>query len=127
VGEVAYKLDLPEQLSDVHDVFHISQLKRGLKPHDKEPFPMDGLDVKEDLTITERPIRILDTLTHGLRGTGHSQCARCSGVIMQRMRHLWKEKRSSEQNIHISLIHPNLEDEIHLKGGRICNTLNFHF
>jgi hypothetical protein len=27
VGEVAYKLDLPEQLLDVHDVFHISQLK----------------------------------------------------------------------------------------------------
>jgi hypothetical protein len=27
VGEVAYRLDLPEQLSDVHDVFHISQLK----------------------------------------------------------------------------------------------------
>jgi hypothetical protein len=53
VGEVAYRLDLPEQLSDVHDVFHISQLKRGLKPHDKEPLPIDGLDVKEDLTITE--------------------------------------------------------------------------
>jgi hypothetical protein len=67
VGEVAYRLDLPEQLSDVHDVFHILQLKRGLKPHDKEPFPMDGLDVKEDLTITERPIRILYTLSRVTR------------------------------------------------------------
>ena len=62
VGEVAYRLELPNQLSDVHDVFHISQLKKCLKPHDKESLPMDGLDVKEDLTYTECPIKILDTL-----------------------------------------------------------------
>ena len=47
VGEVAYRLELPNQLSDVHDVFHISQLKKGFQPHDKEPLPMDGLEVKE--------------------------------------------------------------------------------
>jgi hypothetical protein len=46
VGEVAYTLELPNQLSDVHDVFHISQLKKGHKPHDKEPLPMDRLDIK---------------------------------------------------------------------------------
>jgi hypothetical protein len=62
VGEVAYRLELPNHLSDVHDVFHISQSKKCLKPHDKEPLPMDGLDVKEDLTYIERPIKILDTL-----------------------------------------------------------------
>jgi hypothetical protein len=74
VGEIAYRLDLSEQLSDVHDVFHISQLKRCLKPHDKEPLPMDGLDVKEDLTITERPIRILDTLTRVTRNRVIKMC-----------------------------------------------------
>jgi hypothetical protein len=62
VGEVAYRLELPNQLSDVHGVLDISQLKKGLKPHDKEPIPMDRLNVKEGLSYTERPIRILDTL-----------------------------------------------------------------
>jgi hypothetical protein len=63
VGEVAYRLELPLQLVDVHDVFHISQLKKGFSPHDKEPLPMDELNIKEDLTIVEHPIRILDTMT----------------------------------------------------------------
>jgi hypothetical protein len=53
VGEVAYRMELPNQLSDVHGVFHLSQLKKGLNPHDKEPLHIDKLDVKEDLTITE--------------------------------------------------------------------------
>jgi hypothetical protein len=58
----------------VHDVFHISQFKKGLKPHDKEPLPMDGLDVKEDLTITERQIKILDTLTQVTRNQVIKMC-----------------------------------------------------
>ena len=28
MGEVAYKLELPEELSGVHDVFHVSQSKK---------------------------------------------------------------------------------------------------
>jgi hypothetical protein len=74
VGEVAYRLDLLEQLSDVHDLFHISQLKRGFNHHDKEPLPMDGLDVKEDFTITKRPIRILDTMTRVTRNRTFTMC-----------------------------------------------------
>jgi hypothetical protein len=30
-GEVAYQLELPSQLSDLHDVFHVSQLKKCLR------------------------------------------------------------------------------------------------
>jgi hypothetical protein len=74
VGEVAYRLELPIQLADVHDVFHISQLKKGINPNDKDPLPMDELNFKEDLTIVEHPIRILDTMTRVTRNRVIKMC-----------------------------------------------------
>jgi hypothetical protein len=59
-GEVAYQLELPPQLSDVHDVFHVSQLKKCLRVPE-EQLPMEELDLGGDLTYNERPIKILDT------------------------------------------------------------------
>jgi hypothetical protein len=42
-GEVIYQLELPLQMSDVHDVFHVSQLKKSLCVSKKE-MPMEDLD-----------------------------------------------------------------------------------
>jgi hypothetical protein len=56
-GEVAYQLELPPQLSDVHDVFHVSQLKKCLCVPE-EQIPKEDLDAKEDLSYQEHPIRI---------------------------------------------------------------------
>jgi hypothetical protein len=58
-GEVAYQLELPPQLSDVHDVFHVSQLKKCLRVPEEQQ-PMEYLDLEGDLTYSERPIKILD-------------------------------------------------------------------
>jgi hypothetical protein len=59
-GEVAYQLDLPPQLSEVHNVFHVSQLKKCLRVPE-EQLPMEYLDLLGDLTYSERPIKILDS------------------------------------------------------------------
>jgi hypothetical protein len=59
-GEVAYQLELPDRLSDVHDVFHLSQLKKCLRVQE-EQLPLEELNVNEDLTYSEYPIRILET------------------------------------------------------------------
>jgi hypothetical protein len=59
-GEVAYQLELPDSLSDVHDVFHVSQLKKCLRVPE-EQWPMEELNVNEDLTYSTYPIRILET------------------------------------------------------------------
>jgi hypothetical protein len=54
-GEIAYQLELPPQLSDV---FHVSQTKKCLHVP-KEQILMEDLDVKEDLSYQEYPIKIL--------------------------------------------------------------------
>jgi hypothetical protein len=59
-GEVVYQLELPPQLSDMHDVFHVSQLKKYLRVP-KEQLPMEDLDAKEDLSYQEYPVKILET------------------------------------------------------------------
>ena len=60
-GEVAYLLELPERLSGVHDVFHVSQLKKCLRVPD-EQIPLDELDIQEDLSYKEYPVKILETM-----------------------------------------------------------------
>jgi hypothetical protein len=59
-GEVACQLELPPQLSDVHDVFHVSQLKKCLCVPE-EQIPIEDLDAKEDLSYQEYPVKILET------------------------------------------------------------------
>jgi hypothetical protein len=58
-GEVAYQLELPPQLSDVHDVIHVSQLKKCPRVTE-EQIPMEDLDAKEDLSYQEYPVKILE-------------------------------------------------------------------
>nr|GFB09751.1 putative reverse transcriptase domain-containing protein [Tanacetum cinerariifolium] len=81
VGDVPYKLDLPEELSRVHNTFHVSNLK---KCHADEPLavpvhntfhvsnlkkcysdypltvPLDGLRIDDQLHFVEEPVEIMD-------------------------------------------------------------------
>ncbi|WVZ84554.1 hypothetical protein U9M48_031579 [Paspalum notatum var. saurae] len=72
-GEVAYKLELPSNLSGIHNVFHVSQLKKCLRVPEEQA-PPEGLDVREDLTYTEHPVKILETSERVTRNRG-SKCA----------------------------------------------------
>ncbi|WVZ80304.1 hypothetical protein U9M48_027794 [Paspalum notatum var. saurae] len=91
-GEVAYKLELPSNLSGIHNVFHVSQLKKCLRVPEEQA-PPEGLDVREDLTYTEHPVKILET-SNGLPEIGGSKCASAVESITRRMRQLGKERRS---------------------------------
>ncbi|GKA10989.1 putative reverse transcriptase domain-containing protein [Tanacetum coccineum] len=59
VGEVAYKLELPEELSRVHNTFHVSNLK---KCYADQPLavPLDGLHFDDKLQFVEEPVEIMD-------------------------------------------------------------------
>ncbi|XP_024155760.1 uncharacterized protein LOC112163713 [Rosa chinensis] len=66
VGPVAYKLILPLRLSKIHDVFHVSLLRKYIADpaHVLEEQP---IRLKEDLTYEEKPIQILDRREQVLR------------------------------------------------------------
>jgi hypothetical protein len=72
-GEIAYQLDLLLQLSYVHDVFHISQLKKCLRVPE-EQLPMEDLDAKEDLSYQEYPVKILETSERVTRNNKIRMC-----------------------------------------------------
>nr|GEX58280.1 putative reverse transcriptase domain-containing protein [Tanacetum cinerariifolium] len=59
VGDVAYKIDLSEELSRVHNTFHVSNLK---KRHADEPLaiPLDGLHFEDKLYFVEELVEIVD-------------------------------------------------------------------
>ncbi|GKB20404.1 putative reverse transcriptase domain-containing protein [Tanacetum coccineum] len=66
VGAVAYKLELPQELSRVHNTFHVSNLK---KCYADEPLavPLDGLHFDDKLQFVEEPVEIMDREVKRLR------------------------------------------------------------
>ena len=66
VGEVAYRLRLPSELANIHDVFHISMLRKYIAgpSHILKEQP---IRLKENLTYAEHPVEILDRRDQVLR------------------------------------------------------------
>ncbi|KAJ9557295.1 hypothetical protein OSB04_011909 [Centaurea solstitialis] len=66
VGKVAYRLELPPELNQIHDTFHVSQLRKCLADETAH-VPIDDIQVDERLNYIERPIAILERKTKSLR------------------------------------------------------------
>jgi hypothetical protein len=106
-GEVAYQLELPESLAGVHDVFHVSQLKKCLRVPE-EQIPLEELTVKKDLTYEEFPVKILETAERVTRSRTIKMCK------VQWNRYT-VEEATWEREEDLRKTYPQL-DEIHLKG-----------
>jgi hypothetical protein len=65
-GSVAYKLDLPPSLARVHDIFHVTQLKKCLKAPVDVVLP-EVTPLEADLSYPEHPIKVLNQKDHVMR------------------------------------------------------------
>nr|GEU55657.1 zinc finger BED domain-containing protein RICESLEEPER 2 [Tanacetum cinerariifolium] len=100
VGHVTYKLELPQELSRVHNTFHVSNLK---KCYADEPLavPLDGLYFDDKLQFVEEPIEIMDREVKRLKR---------SRILIFKVRwnsrrspkFTWDVKINSERSIHTS-------------------------
>ncbi|KAL8252150.1 hypothetical protein R6Q59_035843 [Mikania micrantha] len=66
IGPVAYMLNLPDELSGVHDVFHVSNLKKCLAD-ETLIIPVEEIQLDEHLRFVEEPLEIMDRKVKQLR------------------------------------------------------------
>ncbi|XP_050892757.1 uncharacterized protein LOC127098260 [Lathyrus oleraceus] len=67
VGKLAYRVALPPNLSNLHDVFHVSQLRKYILDP-SHVIQMDDIQVRDNLTVETMPLRIEGRETKSLRG-----------------------------------------------------------
>nr|GEV83767.1 putative reverse transcriptase domain-containing protein [Tanacetum cinerariifolium] len=111
VGHVAYRLDLPEELNDVHDTFHMSNLKKCLADPTLQ-VPLDEIRVDAKLNFVEEPVEILDREFKKLNQS------RISIVNVR-----WNSKRGTEftweREYQMKLTYPHLFSDVAEFRGQI--------
>ncbi|GJZ83917.1 hypothetical protein Tco_0649090 [Tanacetum coccineum] len=81
IGLVAYKLELPKELSNVHNTFHVSNLKKCLSD-ESLVIPMKELRLDDKLNFMEEPVEIMDREVKQLKQS-------CIPIVIIR----WNSKR----------------------------------
>ncbi|XP_071901026.1 uncharacterized protein [Coffea arabica] len=66
IGKVAYRLELLSSLSRIHDIFHISMLKK-YYPDPTHILQLEEIEIDESLTYEEKPVQLLDRKVKELR------------------------------------------------------------
>jgi hypothetical protein len=94
---VTYKLDLPPSLAGVHDIFHVSQLKKCLKAPVDVVLP-EMTPLEADLSYPEHPIKswIKRIVSQGVK---QSSSSKFNGVTTQKKKQLRKARISSVLSI----------------------------
>lgn len=66
IGDVAYKLSLPSEMTGIHDVFHVCMLRK-YQQDSSHVITQKLVKIKDDLSHEEKPLQILDRMENKLR------------------------------------------------------------
>ncbi|GKB03668.1 putative reverse transcriptase domain-containing protein [Tanacetum coccineum] len=127
VGPVAYRLKLPQELSCVHDTFHVSNLKKCLAEPDVQ-VPLDEIEIDENLRFVEEPIEIVERDVKKLKRIKiplFKVRLELSSPPPPGAEYTWNVKTNSGRNIRISSPNPyfpqvpqlELDDKLIRTGG----------
>ena len=122
VGPVVYRLALPPKSAKLHDVFHVSMLRR-YRSDPSHILPVQDIQVQEDFTFDEEPKAILD---REIRQLWNKQVP----LVKVLWKHHGMEEATWEPESTMRVQYPqlissgNYEDEIYIKGGRIVTPQN---
>ena len=84
IGTVAYRLELPQELSNIHDVFHVSNLKKCFSD-ESLIIPLKEVQIDDKLQFVEEPVEVTDRLVKKLKR---------SNIPIVKVR--WNSKRGPE-------------------------------
>nr|GEU78108.1 putative reverse transcriptase domain-containing protein [Tanacetum cinerariifolium] len=113
VGDVAYRLELPQQLNRVHNTFHVSNLKKCLSD-ESLVIPLDELRIDDNLQFVEELVEIMD---REIKQQKRSQIptSRLDGTLNEILNSHGSEKTNSRRRTHISSPRPHRHQVLRLK------------
>jgi hypothetical protein len=125
VGVVAYQIALPPSLSNLYDVFHVSQLRKYVYDA-SHVIQVDDLEVRDNLTVETWPFRIEDREVKRLRG---------KEIVLIKV--IWfrptSESATWESESRMKVSYPELFSSGNFRGrkfflvGESCNSPIFHY
>ncbi|GJV91250.1 reverse transcriptase domain-containing protein [Tanacetum coccineum] len=135
VGSVAYKLELPQELSRVHHTFHVSNLK---KCYTDEPLavPFNGFHIEEKLHFIEEPAEIMDRkvkrLKQSLNKPNQTAGNKVAGNASNKRK--WEgdhnesfcQQQNKEQKVFRAHTVRQSNKKDYARNQPLCNKCNFH-
>ena len=117
VGPVAYHLALPPELEKIHNVFHVSMLRR-YRSNPSHVVSSETIELRPNLTYEEEPVEILACEVKELRSKKIS-LVKVLWKTTRPKKPLGKVKKRCDSSIRNCLTKVNFEDEIFLNGGEL--------